>query len=85
MTTIKTAVSIEEGLFHQADELAQELQLSRSRLISLALERLLRDYETKKLVQKLNEAYADGPTEEDQLWLEHMGRLYAETLEEEEW
>ena len=85
MTTIKTAVSIEEKLFRQADELAGELQMSRSRLMSLALERLIRDYETKRLVEKLNEVYGNGPTEEDKLWLENIAALYAETLEEEEW
>lgn len=85
MTTIKTAISIEEGLFHRADELAEELELSRSRLVALALERLIFYYETRKLVEKLNESYADGPTEEEQIWLDRMAAVYAETLEEEEW
>ena len=85
MTTIKTAVSIEVDLFNQADELAEELQVSRSRLVSMALERLIKDYQTKKIVDKLNEVYADGPTEEDRFWMEQMAKVYAETLEEEEW
>ena len=85
MTTIKTAVSIEKSLFNQADELAEEWQVSRSRLVSIALERLIRDHQTKKLVEKLNEVYADGPTEEEKLWSEHMATLFAETLEAEEW
>ncbi len=85
MTTIKTAVSLDEDLFCQANKLAEELRVSRSRLVSLALEHLIRDYETKKLVEALNEAYRDGPTEEEKLWTEGMAVLYAETLEEEEW
>ena len=85
MTTIKTAISLEENLFHQADQLAAELALSRSRLIALALRRLIDDYETKMLVQRLDEAYANGPTEEDQLWVERAAVLYAETLEDEGW
>lgn len=85
MTTIKTAVSIEESLFYQADELAEELQVSRSRLVSMALERLIREFQTKKIVDKLNEVYADGPTEEEKFWLDQMAKVYAETLEEEEW
>ena len=85
MTTIKTAVSIEENLFRQADELAGELHVSRSRLVSLALERLIRDYETKKLVEKLNEVYGDGPTKEDEQWLEMARQAYVETLGNEKW
>jgi len=84
MTSIKTAVSIEENLFNQAEDLAEELQVSRSRLVSMALEHLIRDYQTKRLVEKLNEVYADGPTEEEKFWLDQMARVYAETLEEEE-
>lgn len=85
MTTIKTAVSIEKSLFNQADELAEELQVSRSRLVSMALERLIRDYQTKKLVEKLNEVYANGLDEEEQLAMEGMRRLQAELMVDEEW
>lgn len=85
MTTIKTAVSIEENLFNQADELAEELQVSRSGLVSMALERLIRDYQTKKLVERLNEVYADGLDEEEQLAMEGMRRLQADLLVDEEW
>ncbi len=85
MTIIKTAVSIEKDLFDQAEDLAEELKVSRSRLVTMALERLIRDYQTKKLVEKLNEVYADGPTEEEKFWLEQMANVYAETLEDEEW
>ena len=85
MSTIKTAVSIEESLFRRADELAGELQVSRSRLISIALERLIREYETKRLMEKLNEVYADGPTKEDEQWLEIARQAYVETLGDEKW
>lgn len=85
MTTIKTAVSIEESLFKQADELAGELQVSRSRLVSLALERLIKDYETKRLMERLNEVYADGPPEEDEQWLEMARQAYVETLRDGQW
>ena len=85
MATIKTAISIEENLFNRADELAAELQLSRSRLVSLALERLIVYYDTQKLVQTLNEVYADGLDEEEQLAMEGMRRLQAKLLVDEEW
>lgn len=85
MTTIKTAVSIEEKLFKRADELAGELQMSRSGLVSLALERFIVDYDTRRLVEILNEEYADGLTEEEQQTMAGMHRLQAELLEDEQW
>ena len=85
MTTIKTAVSIEETLFRRAEKAAEALAISRSGLISLALESYLARYEADQITAKLNEVYADGPDEEDLKWLEAARILYAETLDKEEW
>ena len=85
MTTIKTAVSIEENLFNQADELAGELNVSRSRLVSMALERLIRDHQTNMIVEKLSEVYADGLTEEERQTMAGMRRLQANLLVDDEW
>lgn len=85
MTTIKTTVSIDGDLFCQAKELAYELQVSWSGLVSLALKAFIERHETRKIMNKLNEVYADGITEEEQFTLDQMARLYAETQEPEEW
>jgi len=53
--------------------------------MSIALERLIREYETKRLMEKLNEVYADGPTKEDEQWLEIARQAYVETLGDEKW
>lgn len=85
MTTIKTTISIEEKLFHRAEELAEELQLSWSQLVSLALSAFIERYETQKITDKLNEVYADGLTQEDEEILEAGRRMFLEILEGEEW
>lgn len=85
MTTIKTAVSIEESLFNQADELAREMQVSRSRLIALALENYIAQYRRRKITEILNEEYADGPTAEEVETLEAMRRYQAKLWKEEPW
>ena len=85
MTTIKTAVSIEKELFHQVEELAGELQVFRSRLVSLALSAFIERYETQKLVDKLNEVYADGNNAEDKEYLEAMWGYHVETTKDERW
>lgn len=60
MTTIKTAVSLPESLFEQAETLADELRISRSRLFTLAVEAFVQRYENERLLASLNEAYGDG-------------------------
>lgn len=85
MTTIKTAVSIEESLFQRVEELAGELQVPRSRIFSMALESYIERYDTQKLIEILNEVYADGLTEEEKGDMEAMRHLQAELLEDEQW
>ena len=85
MTTIKTAVSIEEGLFNQADELAKEMQVSRSRLFALALENYVSQHRSRKITEILNEEYADGPTAEELETLEAMRRYQAILWKDEPW
>jgi predicted transcriptional regulator len=85
MTTIKTAVSIEESLFRKAEELAAEMRVSRSRLFALALEDYVDQYRNQKITDILNEVYAGGPSEEEEMQLEAMRRYQAKLLEDEPW
>ncbi len=65
MGNIKTAISIQESLYEQADELARELDISRSRLFALAVEAYIHRYQNQKLLEKINSAYEEesDPTE----------------------
>lgn len=85
MTTIKTAISIEESLFHKAEELAAEMQVSRSRLFALALEDYVRQYHSQKITGILNEVYAGDPSEEEARQLEAMRRYQATLLKDDPW
>jgi metal-responsive CopG/Arc/MetJ family transcriptional regulator len=75
MAIVKTAVSIDKEVFEGAERLAQELQVSRSQLVTLALKRLVRAHENKALLERIN-ASVDGMTGEDraeeQAVLTHM-------------
>ena len=68
-TTIKTAISIQKPLFEEANELAQELNISRSHLFSLAIEKYITNYQNQNLLDKLNQAYddQDDPNETQRL------------------
>ncbi len=52
MANIKTAISLPEPLFEQAEALAHEMNVSRSRLFSLALEDFIRRHENKQLIER---------------------------------
>ena len=83
--TVKTAISIKKLLFDKAEIAANEMNMSRSKLISVAIEEFLRQREARELFRSLNEVYADGLTDEDKEILHDIAILHEETLEDEEW
>jgi metal-responsive CopG/Arc/MetJ family transcriptional regulator len=85
MAIVKTAISLDASLFEEAECAAREMQMSRSRLYALALRDYLRRRENRRIIEELNEVYAEEPTEEDKAYLRGMRKLYAKTLEPEEW
>ena len=69
MPSRKTAVSIEEPLFDQAEKLAEQMRVSRSHLYALALEMFIERHKSQQLLEQLNRAYEESPltAEESQL------------------
>ena len=63
MPVIKTAISIDEGLFRKAERLSTKLHVSRSQLFAQALEYLIDRSETLDIIQKLNAVYGQDDTE----------------------
>lgn len=84
MTNVKTAVSLQKSLFEQAEALADELHISRSRLFSLALEDFIQRSHNQQLLEKLNTAYVDG-TDSKERTLRHRMRRQHRRLVEGEW
>ena len=62
---MKTAISLDGELLHEADQAARAMGLSRSRLFSLALEDYLRHRRQERMIEQLNRAYADHPNPAD--------------------
>jgi len=56
MTTIKTAISIQEALFDQVESAAQELNVSRSHLFAMAVADYLQRRQNELLLQQINQA-----------------------------
>ncbi len=82
MAHVKTAVSMDEGLFREAEEWAEKLGVSRSQFFAQAVEEYVRRRENQELLARLNEAHADGLDEEEKEHLERMWAYQARLLEE---
>jgi metal-responsive CopG/Arc/MetJ family transcriptional regulator len=83
MANVKTAVSLQKSLFEQAEALADELNISRSRLFSLALEDFLRRSHSQQLLEKLNAAYEDIADTKEETLRRRMRRQHRRLVEGE--
>ena len=61
MASIKTAISIDKPLFEQMEDLAHELNISRSRIFILVAHEFIQRHKNHKLLKAINDAYDDVP------------------------
>ena len=83
MATVKTAISLQESLFEQAEGLAAEMKISRSRLIAIALEEFIRRHQNRLLLEKINAAYEDISVEETSSSTSSISGHYRSIIEDE--
>ena len=62
---MRTAISVEDALLKEADAVARELGVSRSRLISDALREYLKRRRRAEITRRLDRVYAANPDTED--------------------
>ena len=53
MSVVKTAISLQEDLFQQMEQLAGDLHLSRSSLVALTVQECIARHENKRLLEQL--------------------------------
>jgi len=68
---MKTAISLPDPLFQEAEAAAKALGLSRSKLIRTALEEFLGRRRADEITRRLNRSYAKHPPEIDPV-LQHL-------------
>ena len=85
MPAVKTAISIEKALFDQAEELARDMQVSRSKLVSLALDQFVRRHEQQDITRRINEACGDFPDQEEKDFLRLADASGAKLTEDDQW
>jgi metal-responsive CopG/Arc/MetJ family transcriptional regulator len=78
---MKTAISLPDAVFTEAEALAKQLGLSRSELYSRALQAFLGKYDRQQMLSKLNEVYA---VESSDLDLE-LAKMQSASLAHEDW
>ena len=59
---MKTAISVPDPVFFQADSLAKRLQMSRSELYTRAVEAYIGEYRRSRVCEKLDAVYAAEPS-----------------------
>lgn len=78
---MKTAISLPDSVFEQAEALAQRLGLSRSELYTRALQAYLKRYNREHILLKLNQVYARESSELDPV----IARMQFMSLPREDW
>ena len=69
---MKTAISLPDPLFEEAEAAAKDLGLSRSKLIQTALEEFLARRRDEAITAALNRSLAENPDEVDPV-VQHFG------------
>ncbi|WNZ25550.1 hypothetical protein HJG54_23675 [Leptolyngbya sp. NK1-12] len=78
---MKTAISLPDSVFEQAEILAQQLGLSRSELYTKALQAYLKKYNRDQILLKLNQVYAKESSDLDPV----IAKMQFMSLPREDW
>ena len=82
---MKTAISLEESLFREAEYLAENMQVSRSKLFATAVSEFISKHKNQQLLAEINAAYEDAPDKQEKNKLEAMRVKQRQLLLAEPW
>ena len=78
---MKTAISLPDSIFEEAEALARQLGVSRSELYTKALKAYLRKYNRNQMLNQLNKVYSEESSELDPV----LAKLQFMSLPREDW
>ncbi len=78
---MKTAISLPDKLFHEAEKEAKRRGVTRSKLVQTALEDLMRARDSSAITEALNRSFAASPDQADPF----LDRVALETMRRVEW
>ncbi len=79
--TMKTAVSVPDDLFRQAEAAARRLRVSRSKLYATAISEFLDRQQKSAVTERLNEVYSRQPAKVDSA----LHRAQLKSLDKDSW
>ena len=85
MPGVKTAVSIEKSLFEKAERLARDMNVSRSKLFSLAIKEYIKKQESHYLLAELNSVYGKEQDQGEQKLVQSHREKHKNIIGQEEW
>ncbi len=83
MANVKTAISIDRPLFEEVEALAEEMEVSRSRVFALAVREFIQRHKNQKLLDDINAAYADLPDPEEEELVAQMRPRHRQVVKEQ--
>ncbi|MFL6277851.1 MAG: hypothetical protein ACJ74G_21900 [Blastocatellia bacterium] len=84
MGNIKTDISLRKSLLDDAEAVAREMKISKSRLFMIAIEDFIQRHRNKKLLEKINATHQDEASEDnDDLRRTQMQRHHRKLVEGE--
>lgn len=78
---MKTAISLPDEVFQEAEALAKQLGVSRSELYTKALTAYLQNYNRDRILNKLNQVYSEESSELDPV----LAKMQFMSLPYEDW
>ena len=81
MSTVKTAISIEGGLFREVETLARRMKVSRSRLFAAAVAEFIERRRNRELLDAINAAHPAGADPGEQKLRASMRRQHRRLVE----
>lgn len=82
---MKTAISVPDDLFEEAEKIAKEQHFSRSEVFVAALREYLEKRKSAKLLAALNDAYAVTESPEEYAVRKKSRKRYAKAIRKERW
>jgi metal-responsive CopG/Arc/MetJ family transcriptional regulator len=78
---MKTAISLPDSLFAEAEQAAKRLRMSRSKLYATAIAQFLKQHGSRSVTERLNEVYAEEKSQLDPV----LHALQLRSLPHEDW
>ncbi len=84
MLAVKTAISVDKTIFDEAEYIAKEMHVSRSKLYVIAMKEFIDHRKNKQLFDDINAAYSVEPSVEEQT-IRKVSRQQHKRIVEREW